>query len=69
MSKSALRILLTVLMYCGVVVFIYPYVAGTLSSGILLLIAGAGLTVTCGLLRCFLTEGDCSKHPVSKPAP
>jgi hypothetical protein len=69
MSKSALRIFLTVLMYFGVVVFLYPYVVGTLSSGIFLLMAGAGLTVTCGLLRCFLTEGDCNKHPVSKPAP
>ena len=69
MSKSALRIFLTVLMYFGVVVFLYPYVIGTLSSGIVLLIAGAGLTVTCGLLRCFLTEGDCSKNPISKPAP
>jgi hypothetical protein len=69
MSKSALRILLTVLMYSGVLVFLYPYVVGTLSSGILLLIAGAGLAVSCGLLRCYLTEGDCSKNPVTKPAP
>jgi hypothetical protein len=69
MSRSTLRVVLTILMYFGVVVFLYPYVSGTVSRGMLLLIGGAVLTVTCGMCRCFLLEGDCSKHPATKPAP
>ena len=64
MSKSTLRVLLTILMYAGVVVFLCPYVAGSAVSGVLLLILGACMTVGCGLCRCFLTEGDCGeRHP------
>jgi hypothetical protein len=69
MSKSALRILLTVLMYSGVLVFLYPYIAGSAVSGVLLLILGAVLTVGSGLCRCFLTEGDCHDHHSTRPAP
>ena len=69
MSRSATRVLLTFLMYFGVAIFLFPYVTGRLSNGIPLLIGGASLTVLSGLCRCFLTEGDCSQHPVSKPAP
>lgn len=63
MSKSVLRIVLTILMYSGIVVFLWPYVSGHLSRGILFMIFGAGFAVVCGLLRCYLTEGDCSKIP------
>ena len=60
MSRSQVRLLLTILMYAGVVVFLYPYIWGTLSTGMLLLIGGASLTVVCGLLRAFCTDGDCT---------
>jgi len=71
MPKPALRVLLTILMYSGVVVFLYPYLSGHLYTEILVVIAGAALTVVSGLCRCFLTEGDCRGHErhVSKPAP
>jgi hypothetical protein len=63
MSKGILRILLTILMYAGVVVFLYPYLTGRIMSGIGFMILGAGCTVVCGLLRCYLTEGDCARIP------
>lgn len=63
MSKSVLRIILTILMYAGIVVFLWPYFAGKISSGILFMIFGAGGAVVCGLLRCYLTEGDCGRVP------
>jgi len=69
MSRSAMRILFTILLYFGVGVFLYPYFTGRLSRGIPFLIGGAAITVIFGLCRCFLTEGDCSKHPTTKPAP
>ena len=59
------RVLLTILMYAGVVVFLFPYVTGRITTGILFMILGAGLTVVCGLLRCYLTEGDCGRVPHS----
>ncbi len=59
------RVLLTILMYAGVVVFLFPYVTGRITTGILFMILGAGLTVVCGLLRCSLTEGDCGRVPHS----
>jgi hypothetical protein len=61
--RQALRIVLTILMYAGVVVFLYPYVRGTLSSSVIFMIVGAGSTVLFGLLRCYLTEGDCGRVP------
>jgi hypothetical protein len=61
MTKSVLRIVLTILMYAGVVVFLLPYVTGRLTTGVTFLIIGAGSAVICGLLRCYLTEGDCGK--------
>ena len=61
MNKSALRVLLTILMYAGVVIFLLPYFMGMIMSGIGLMIGGAALAVVCGLLRCYLTEGDCGR--------
>lgn len=59
MTRGFLRTVLTILMYAGVVVFLYPYVTGRIMAGVLFMILGAGMTVVCGLLRCYLTEGDC----------
>jgi hypothetical protein len=58
-----MRIVLTILMYAGVVVFLFPYFSGKLSTGAIFMIFGAGATVIFGLLRCYLTEGDCGKAP------
>jgi hypothetical protein len=63
MTRRALRIMLTILMYAGIVVFLFPYVTGRLTTGIIFLIVGAGTAVVCGLLRCYLTEGDCERIP------
>lgn len=61
MSKKSLRKILTVLMYAGVVVFLFPYFSGKIVTGIWLMIFGAVMAVVCGLLRCYLTEGDCGR--------
>jgi hypothetical protein len=65
MTRRAVRILLTILMYAGIIVFLFPYVTGRLTTGIIFLIVGAGAAVICGLLRCYLTEGDCGRIPHS----
>ena len=61
MSRKSLRKILTVLMYAGVVVFLFPYFSGKIVTGIWLMIFGAAMAVVCGLLRCYLTEGDCGR--------
>jgi hypothetical protein len=61
--KRVLRIVLTILMYAGVVIFLLPYLRGRITTGVLFMIIGATLAVGCGLLRCYLTEGDCSPIP------
>ena len=67
MSKCTMRYILTVLVYAGVLIFLVPYLTGHISTGFLFLIGGAGLTVVCGLLRCCLTEGDCTERLPSRP--
>jgi hypothetical protein len=62
--KNVLRVVLTILMYSGVLVFLVPYFTGRITTGIALMIIGAGGAVVCGLLRCYLTEGDC--HPLAR---
>ncbi len=69
MPKSTLRIVLTILMYSGVVVFLAPYFTGHLQRGIPYLIGGAITTVICGLLRSFFTEGECSDRTFFRPNP
>jgi membrane protein CcdC involved in cytochrome C biogenesis len=59
--RKILRIVLTILMYTGVFIFLVPYFRGTITTSVLFLIFGAGLAVVCGLLRCYLTEGDCGR--------
>ncbi len=61
MTKTLWRVLLTILMYTGVVVFLVPYFRGRIVTGIWFMIVGAGMAVICGLLRCYLTEGDCGR--------
>lgn len=69
MNRKSVRLLLTILMYAGVLVFLYPYIWGTLSRGMLLLIGGATITVVCGLLRAFCVDGDCTERTTTRPAP
>jgi hypothetical protein len=59
--RKIMRIVLTILMYAGVVVFLIPYFKGTITTSAIFLIFGAGFAVLCGLLRCYLTEGDCGR--------
>jgi hypothetical protein len=70
MSRCTLRYIFTILMYAGIVVFLIPYISGTISTGILFLIIGAGVAICCGLFRCYLTEGDSPEQHISgKPCP
>lgn len=61
MSRKTWRLVLTILMYAGVVVFLLPYFRGKIMAGIWFMIIGAGMAVVFGLLRCYLTEGDCGR--------
>ena len=70
MSRCTLRIVFTILMYAGVVVFLVPYLSGRIYTGTLFLIVGMGIAVGSGLLRCYFTEGDSpEQHINSKPCP
>jgi hypothetical protein len=62
MSRCTLRNIFTVLIYAGVGIFLYPYLTGHFSNAILFLVAGIGLAVLCGILRCVCVEGDCSER-------
>ena len=62
MSRCTLRRIFTVLIYAGVGLFLYPYLTGRLSSGILYLVAGIGIAVLAGILRCVCIEGDCAER-------
>ena len=61
--RGMLRTVLTILMYAGVALFLFPYIMGKITTGVLFMIIGAGIAVSCGLLRCYLTEGDCGRIP------
>ena len=61
MSRCTLRRIFTVLIYAGVAMFLYPYLTGRLSSGIVFLVAGIGIAVLAGILRCVCVEGDCAE--------
>jgi hypothetical protein len=45
-------------MYAGVGIFLLPYVFGKASTAPLLMLLGGIISVVCGLLRCYLTEGE-----------
>jgi len=59
MSRCTLRNIFTVLVYAGVGIFLFPYLTGHFSNAIGFLVAGIGLAVVCGILRCACVEGDC----------
>jgi hypothetical protein len=60
MSRCTLRNIFTVLVYAGVGVFLFPYLTGHFSNAVIFLVAGIGLALVCGILRCYYTEGDCT---------
>jgi len=68
MSKCTLRSIFTVLIYAGVVIFLFPYFIGRLTNVELYVAAGLGLAVVCGILRCCCTEGDCTEPVPDKPS-
>jgi hypothetical protein len=59
MSRCTLRYIFTALLYAGVGIFLFPYITGHLGDAVLYLVAGIGLAVVSGVLRCCFTEGDC----------
>lgn len=59
MPKSVMRVLLTILMYTGVLVFFVPFLMDKSAMALRYQAGGATMAVVCGLLRCYLTEGDC----------
>jgi len=68
MSKCILRSIFTVLIYAGVVIFLFPYLIGRLTNVGYFVLAGLGLAVVCGILRCCCTEGDegdCNVDPTT----
>ena len=62
MSRCTLRNIFTVLLYAGVGIFLFPYLTGHFSNAVLFLVAGIGLAVLCGILRCSYAEGDCTER-------
>jgi hypothetical protein len=68
MSKCTLRSIFTVLIYAGVVIFLFPYFIGRLTDIGFFVLAGLGLAVVCGILRCCCAEGEECDCPVD-PAP
>ena len=61
MLKPVIRIALTILMYCGVLLFLAPYVTGRVFTGVIFIVTGAAVAIIAGLARCFLTEGGCTE--------
>jgi hypothetical protein len=68
MSKCTLRSIFTVLIYAGVVIFLFPYFIGRLTNVGFCVAAGLGLAVVCGILRCCCTEGDCTEPTPDNPS-
>lgn len=62
MSRCTLRNIFTVLLYAGVGIFLFPYLTGHFSNAVIFLVAGIGLAVLCGILRCSYEEGDCTER-------
>lgn len=58
MDRKTLRIILTILMYAGIVICILPHVSGRAAAASLFLLTGALIAVICGILRCCLTEEE-----------
>jgi hypothetical protein len=66
MSTCTKRYIFTALIYAGVLIFLWPYFTGHISTGIIFLVVGIGIAVVAGILRCYYTEGDCTE-PVPNP--
>lgn len=62
MSRCTLRRIFTILIYAGVAMFLYPYLTGRLSSGMIFLVVGIAIAVLAGILRCVCIEGDCAER-------
>ena len=69
MSKCTLRSIFTVLIYAGVVIFLFPYFIGRLTNVGFYVLAGLGLAVVCGILRCCCTEGEATAPTLPPPNP
>ncbi len=67
MSRCTLRNIFTVLIYAGVAIFLFPYLTGHFSNALIFLVAGIGLAVLCGVLRCVCIEGDCPDRVPNNP--
>jgi hypothetical protein len=66
MSRCTLRYIFTILIYAGVAIFLWPYLTGHISTGLIFLVGGIGLAVISGILRACLMEGDCTE-PIPTP--
>ncbi len=68
MSKCTLRSIFTILVYAGVVVFLFPYLIGRLTHVEFFVFIGLGLAVVFGILRCCCTDEECAHDPhAAKP--
>jgi hypothetical protein len=67
MSRCTLRYIFTILIYAGVAIFLWPYLTGHISTGLLFLVGGIGLAVISGILRACLMEGDCPDRIPTPP--
>ena len=60
-DKVCMRMLVTIFMFVGVGIFLLPYFTGSMYDGIIFLIIGASIAVSCGFIRCYLTPCDGEK--------
>jgi hypothetical protein len=60
-TRSFIHTLLTILMYTGVFIFLFPYLTGKASTPTLFL-AGTALTILSGIARCAFTEDGCAAN-------
>ena len=59
-DRVCLRTLVTIFMFVGVGLFLLPYFSESLSTGIIFIVVGIAIAVSCGFLRCYL-DGDCAE--------
>jgi hypothetical protein len=64
-DRVCMRTLVTIFMFVGVAIFLLPYFSESLSTGIIFLIVGAFIAVSCGFLRCYL-DGPCAPERRTK---
>lgn len=67
MHRPTVHCILVVLMYAGVAAGLFPLALGRGAMDVMVLAFGSAVAVTCGLLRCLFSEGDCSdRAPVQR---